>query len=178
MRKKYNKESWINSRVEIRGSKLNNKGLFAKAPIRKDEVVMIWGGELFTNEDIREGKYRKGSSVEIDEGIYLAGKPDEPPGLDDFLNHSCNPNSWLKDEVTLIAMRDIKRDEELTADYGTWISRPDWKMECKCGSEVCRKIITGEDWKLRKLQERYNNHFSPYLNERIKKVVCVGRQEI
>ena len=37
-----------------------------------------------------------------------------------FTNHSCDPNIWMKDAVTLIARRDIQIDEELTADYALW----------------------------------------------------------
>ncbi len=169
MRKEYNKESWINPKVEVRNSEFGGKGLFAKETIEKDEIVIVWGGTLMTEETIKRGNYRKGTSVEIGEGMYFAGKPSESPGTDDFLNHSCDPNLWLKDEVTLIMRRDIEKDEELTADYGTWVSRPEWKMECRCGSRLCRKMITGNDWKSAGLQKGYGDHLSPYLKERIKK---------
>jgi hypothetical protein len=32
-----------------------------------------------------------------------------------FLNHSCDPNVWMEDEVTLAARRDLGVGEELTA---------------------------------------------------------------
>ena len=165
--RKYKSESWLDSRVEVRSSSLGGKGLFAKKPIKKEEKVIVFGGIVLTEKEIAKGEYQKGSSVEIGEGLYIAGKPGEADNVD-FLNHSCNPNLWLKDEVTLIAKYDIKKDEELTADYATWISRPYWKMECNCKSKFCRKIITGNDWELKDLQKRYRNHFSPYLNKRIK----------
>ncbi len=78
----------------------------------------------------------------------------------------------MKDEVTLIARRDIQAGEELTADYAMWESGEDWVMhqECFCGSEHCRKVITGKDWRLKELQERYANHFSPFINERISRL--------
>lgn len=124
-----------------------------------------------TEKDIKKRKYKKGTSVEIGEGLYLAGKLNESSGKEDFLNHSCNPNLWLKNEVTLIAKRNIKKEEELTADYGSWVSRDYWKMKCNCGSSLCRDIIMGSDWKKRELQKRYKNHFSPYLNKRIKNLL-------
>jgi hypothetical protein len=167
---KYKKKSWISSKIEVRDSRLGGKGLFTKLPIKKGEVVIVWGGTLMTEEDIKKGKYRKGTSVEIDEGTYLAVKLNEPSSKEDLMNHSCNPNLWLKDEVTLVAKRNIKKGEELTADYGTWVSRPYWKMKCNCGSVLCRDTITGNDWKRKDIQKRYRNHFSPYLNERIKRL--------
>jgi SET domain-containing protein len=36
-----------------------------------------------------------------------------------FLNHSDNPNIACPDPFTLIAIRDIKKDEELTINYRT-----------------------------------------------------------
>ena len=85
------------------------------------------------------------------------------------MNHSCDPNVWMNDEVTLVAMRDITAGEELTADYAMWSTDPSWTLPtpCGCGSRPCRRTVTGSDWKLKDLQERYRRHFSPYINDRI-----------
>lgn len=168
--KKYRSESWIDPRVELRPSPMGGKGLFARDPIKEGETVIIWGGRIFTKADIKSGKAQKNTVVEVDEGIYLGRFLNEPKSLDDFMNHSCNPNLWLKDEVTLVARRNIEKDEELTADYATWVSRSYWKMECHCGSLLCRHLITGNDWKLKKLQNKYRSHFSPYLEKWIRKL--------
>ena len=168
--KKYKSESWIDPRVELRSSSTEGKGLFARESIKKGETVIIWGGAIFTESDIKKDKAEKHSVVEIGEGIYLGIPRGKPQTLDDFMNHSCNPNLWLKDEVTLVARRNIEKDEELTADYATWVSRSYWQMECHCGSLFCRHLITGNDWKLKKLQNKYRNHFSPYLEKRIRKL--------
>jgi len=172
---KYRQRSWIHPKVAIRKSKLGGKGLFATEPTTKGKVVFVWGGKVMTKKAIKNGEYKKGTAVEIGEGKYFADPPNESPGKDDYLNHSCEPNLWLKDEVTLIAKRDIAKGEELTADYGTWVSRSYWKMKCDCGSSLCRGIITGDDWKRPDLQKRYKNHFSPYLNKRIEKLKPVSR---
>ena len=164
---KYPTKSWIDHRVEIRASPLGGKGLFTCKTINKGEVVIIWGGTLFTEESIKAGRARLHSIVEIGENKFLAGKKNELESIDDFLNHSCDPNLWLKDEIALIARRNIVKGEELTADYGTWVSRLYWKMECRCGSHLCRHEINGNDWKLKQLHRRYKDHFSPYLNKRI-----------
>jgi len=146
--------------------------MFAAQPIHAGEVVIIWGGELFTAEDLRAGKARMSSVAALDEDVYLADPVDAPDGPDYFLNHSCDPNVWMQDAVTLIARRDIASGEELTADYALWEADEHWTLpeECCCGSPLCRTIITGGDWRLAALQERYAGHFSPLLNRRIEQI--------
>ncbi|CAF1498275.1 unnamed protein product, partial [Adineta steineri] len=38
---------------------------------------------------------------------------------------------------------------------------------CRCGTPLCRRRITGEDWMLREIQLRYAGHFSPFINQKI-----------
>jgi hypothetical protein len=103
---------------------------------------------VFTVEEVQAGKARKGSVSAIAERLYIGVSADAPddPGPDHFLNHSCDPNTWMTDEVTLVARRDIGQDEEVTADYAMW---------------------EAEDWRHPELQRRYRGHFSPFINERI-----------
>jgi hypothetical protein len=77
---------------------------------------------------------------------------------------------WMADAVTVIARFDISPGQELTIDYALFTVQNDWSMNvvCNCGVQVCRRTITGNDWKLLDVQNRYHNHFSPFLNERIK----------
>ena len=145
--------------------------MFALEPIKNSEIVVIWGGTLFTRSQIRAGKAKPHGISEIGEGLYLASLPHEPNSPDDFMNHSCDPNVGMADEVTLVARRDIVAGEELTADYAMWSTDPDWVLHtpCNCGSPLCRKKITGNDWKLDELQSRYDGHFSPFINTRVGK---------
>ena len=76
------------------------------------------------------------------------------------INHSCNPNTGLKDELHFITMRDVEKGEELVTDYamtGTMIT-----FDCACGSAQCRKRVSPVDWKIEKLQDTYKEYFSPY----------------
>ena len=63
-------------------------------------------------------------------------------------------------------MRDINKDEELTTDYA-FIDNEDYKFECTCSSKNCRKIVTGYDWKIKELQDKYYDYFAQYLKEKI-----------
>lgn len=167
--RQYNRQSWIDPRIEVRLSPTEGDGMFAREPIKVGEVVTVWGGVLFTEAEIRAGKAKQHTLAAINEGLYLAGLPDDPDSPDDFMNHSCDPNVWMRDEVTLVARRDIAIGEELTADYAMWEADPNWVLQnpCNCGTSFCRKTITGQDWKLQDLQRRYGNHFSPFINRRI-----------
>ena len=131
---------------------------------------MIWGGTVFTNEQKNQGLVKKYTASRIDKNYWLGGGLDEPEQEDQYLNHSCDPNIWLIDEVTFITRRPIKKGEEVTADYSTWSIDENWIMDesCRCASVICRHTITGNDWKLKELQERYKNHFVPFINEIIK----------
>lgn len=78
------------------------------------------------------------------------------------INHSCDPNTWLDGGLNTVARRGILRGEELTIDYATFCvnSAP---FDCFCGSPICRGRITGDDWSTPALLERYNGHFSVYV---------------
>jgi uncharacterized protein len=171
--KRYPAEEWVDPRIEIRSSTIAGRGMFALAPIRAGEPVIIWGGTVFTQADVGAGRVAPGSAVYIGEGTFL-GSPTgaydrERDDRGDFINHSCDSNVWLADENTLVARRDIEAGEELTLDYalfeGDETDVKPWR--CRCGSPACRGRVTGKDWRLQEVQQRYAGHFSPFINIRI-----------
>lgn len=111
----------------------------------------------------------------------MAAPDGQTDGIEDYMNHSCDPNVWLQDEVTLAARRNIAPDEELTIDYAMFITESlnkydnELPLECRCGSLLCRKLITDQDWKREDLRIRYQNHFSSHINRRIKKLLGSAR---
>lgn len=69
-----------------------------------------------------------------------------------LLNHSCEPNAFIRGKNELVALKDIRTDEEIAYDYSTsmWEDSEVMKklfgtglleMKCNCGSINCRKII-------------------------------------
>jgi len=169
-RRAYRPSSWIDPRVEVRPSPLHGKGLFAAASIRRGETVVIWGGVVLTQEEVDAGRYEPGTLGAIGEGLYMAGRPGDAKDPSDYMNHSCDPNVWMQDEVTLIARRDIAAGEELTLDYAMLEADEDCMApwECRCGSALCRGGYSGQDWRSGELQSRYGDHFSPFINGRIR----------
>lgn len=85
-----------------------------------------------------------------------------------FLNHSCEPNVGVQGQIVFVAMRDIAAGEELTHDWAT-TDDDDYELECRCGASVCRRRITGQDWRRADLQEKYRGFFSSHLEEKIRR---------
>jgi SET domain-containing protein len=147
-------------------------GSFAVEPIAQGEVVIVWAHAII---DVRQaGQARDGQLYVRADGQYI-WQPDSWVDLDgydpaeEWLNHSCDPNVWMDDEVTLAARRDISAGEELTGDYALWELDPAWicPFGCNCGSHLCRHRITGRDWELPELQRRYAGHWHPVIEARI-----------
>ena len=76
-------------------------------------------------------------------GDYLYLGPSK--SLDDYVNHSCDPNAALivddVPHVFLAALRDIEPGEEVTYDYSVTMFNDDWEIHCNCGSTICRGKI-------------------------------------
>ena len=132
------------------------------------------GGDLMDEEEFRAfvRNTPRFNAIQVDEGFHLVERPEVTERrAGGSLNHSCDSNLWMADEVTLVARRDIAAGEELTVDYALHTADPDWELDapCNCGSALCRGTVRGSDWRLAEVQERYRGHFSPFINERIAK---------
>ena len=80
-------------------------------------------------------------SIQIGPDTYLATEPGNRT-LDDFLNHSCDPNVGFVDgSVALYALREIRIDDEVVFDYSTCMNERGWGIECRCGSALCRRRV-------------------------------------
>jgi len=169
-----NTNSWLNPNLEKRYSDTHGWGIFAKADIRKDKRLAIFGGKIMLIDEMYQiPENMQGYTMQIEERFVL-GPASTIPEDTDFFNHSCDPNSGFKGQIFLVAMRDIKAGEEITFDYGMTVSESVgsdmiFKMDCACGSSYCRKTITEQDWMLPGLQVRYKGYFSQYIQDKIEK---------
>lgn len=148
-------------------SNIMGTGLFSVANIRAGQTIMEWGGLLVAASEV-ERVGRMNSIVRVNDGRYMVDPVDGPAYLDEFINHSCDPNMGMASDVRIIARRDIMPCEELTLDYGTyhsiqWVFDPSWVMPCQCRSEHCRRAVRSTDHLLPALQARYGTLFAPYL---------------
>lgn len=167
----YPRTSWIDSRAEERPSPIHGFGYFASAPIHDGEVIARFGGDLMSDDEFRafHRSTERYNAIQVDENAHLVEPPDLTRTQRGSLNHSCDPNLWMADPVTIVARRDIAAGEELTIDYALFTTQPDWQLDrpCSCGSALCRGTVTGNDWQRPDLQQRYAGHFSPFINRRI-----------
>ena len=156
-------------KTELKKSKIEGIGLFAKDNISKGEIISIKAGHIVQLEEaMRSNKEFEEYDLQIHDNFFLVPKrKEEIKDLVIHFNHSCNPNAGPDGQITFVAIKDIKKGEEITCDYATINTCP-YRLECNCGSKNCRKIITGKDWKIKELQERYGNNFSWFILKKIK----------
>lgn len=166
----YLPKTWYDPRLRVGPSPVQGRGLFAAAPFAAGETVMIWGGDLYTAEELRSASLGPGWSYsQIDEGLFLFAPASD---MDYFINHSCEPNIWLEDGLRLVARRPIAAGEELRGDYATWDSDGSAAIDpCRCGAPGCRSTVTGEDWRRPELQAAYAGHFLPFLARRAERLI-------
>jgi uncharacterized protein len=161
-----NPKSMLSPKVEIKNSTLNGMGMFAKENIKKGEIVFIKGGHILTRKQVFSSRVIN-SYLPIDDDYVIGATSKEEEALVKlYINHSCDPNCGVRGEITFVAMTDIVKNTELTIDY-CMVDNEDYSMDCTCGSLDCRKKISGFDWKLKNLQNKYTGYFARYLQDKI-----------
>ena len=159
-------KSVLNPKVEVRGSSIDKKGMFAKELIDAGEIVYIKGGHILSRDKLFSSGVIN-SYLPISDDYFLgttSAKEEEHIKL--YNNHSCDPNCGMHGEISFVAIRDIQPGEELTVDYA-FIDNEDYSFECQCGSERCRHTVTGFDWRIKRLQDEYYSYFAQYLKDKI-----------
>ncbi|QQS41352.1 MAG: SET domain-containing protein-lysine N-methyltransferase [Acidobacteriota bacterium] len=160
--------SYISPKAEVLESGIHGRGLFAKEAFRKGEIVCVKGGYIFERRtrDSMPGWYRD-AEIQIGEDLFIGPlTEDEREGSMIFSNHSCDPNIGVRGQIVFVAMRDIEAGEELTHDWAT-TDDDVYEMECRCGSENCRGVITGKDWQKPEVIERYAGFIADHIAERL-----------
>ena len=168
MRVKMFNQTYFSPKTEKRPSGIDGRGLFAKDPISKGEIVVVKGGYVMTTEQRNQvSEYMGPSEIQIAEELHIGPTtPEDREGGMMHLNHSCEPNLGLQGQI-VFALRDIAKDEELTFDYAMTDDEPHDDMACHCGARSCRGMITGRDWERVDLQRKYDGYFSWYIQRKI-----------
>jgi uncharacterized protein len=157
---------WFDRRLVMRSSPIHGIGTYATHAIPAGErLIWVGGGIVYTSEDWRTGRVQLApeqyNEMQVGNDLFIA----TPKSLYYYINHACDPN-MLND----VAWRDIKAGEEVTTDYAYCEASPNYLLEdCKCGSALCRGRITGNDWQLPNLQQRYWGYFTPHIERLIRK---------
>lgn len=134
-------------------------GLFTSRPavaggivLQVDDPEYLAGARPYAQ--LRDLGYTYGEVFQVDDDLFI------PPygGLDDFTNHSCDPNCGLRvgpRGFQMVALRAISAHEELTYDYSTHQQHPEDGMLCQCGVATCRGYIGSFSILPVELQRRY-----------------------
>ena len=125
-------------------SSISGSGVFAREAIGKDQLITKMEGLPASEEEIIEriqsGTLALDDPLQIQEWEYLILSP-----FHRLFNHSCEPNAGIRQERKLVAIRDLKPNEEITFDYSTTVGMniraEHWSMPCLCGHSLCRKVI-------------------------------------
>ena len=162
--------SYISPKAVVKESPIQGRGLFAAEAIQTGEIVCIKGGSVFNRQTLQEVSKSLGpAEIQIAEDFFIGPLTEqEREGSMIFSNHSCEPNIGVQGQIVFVALRDIQLGEELTHDWAT-TDDDTYEMECKCGASTCRKVVTGQDWRRKDLQDKYAGHLSWYLVEKIRR---------
>jgi hypothetical protein len=158
---------WLDPRIAVRPSPIDGLGLFATAPIAPGEIVEVLGGTILTDAEVEAmiagGQRYDGIGLGPDRNLAI-----DPswPGI--YGNHSCDPNLWMQDAVAISSRRTVVPGQELTIDYAMFTATSTWLLPCRCGSRLCRGVVTGNDWRRSDLQVRFRGHFTPFITQLIK----------
>ncbi len=160
--------SYRSPKTESKKSSIEGSGRFATAAINKGEIIAIRSGHIINGKQLAQHEaIIGGAEHQIADDLYLA--PLSAMEFNDvmcFINHSCTPNVGVMGNIIIVAMRDIQAGEELCLDYAMIFSN-EKSFQCRCGSALCRKMVTGNDWQRPDLQAAYGDYFASYLLQKI-----------
>jgi SET domain-containing protein len=137
-------------RIQVRTSGVHGRGVYAVVPIKADEVIIEYTGELISWDEAMDRHphdplqpnhtfYFHIDSGEVIDALH-GGNSSR------WINHACEPNCEADEvdgRVYIKALRDLQPGEELFYDYGLVIderytAKLKKEFACYCGSPVCR----------------------------------------
>ena len=142
---------------KIKKSNIDKKGLYASKDIKSGARIINYKGKLITNTEVEQNP-----KFDNDKDIYLFDINKRYSLDGDFswntarlINHSCNPNCEVDGKgykIWITAIKDIKKNEELTYDYGFSYDEDYKQFPCKCRSKnCCGYIVRSESrWRISK----------------------------
>jgi len=142
---------------KIKKSKIDKKGrgLYASKNIKAGTKVIDYVGKIVTNKQIEDS-----DKFDNSKPIYLFTLNKRYTLDGDFhwntaglINHSCKNNCEYEGKglkIWVTAVKNIKKGEELTCDYGFGYDKDYKQFRCKCGSKnCCGYIVRAESrWRI------------------------------
>jgi hypothetical protein len=117
------------------------RGVFVTRDFAKDEQILVFDGPIIDYAATLALGERECDAFQVGPDRYILITP---PAV--CLNHSCEPNTGIRHEVHLVALRDIRIGEEIRFDYSTTMNEGHWEMPCSCGAPTCRGLVRDFKW--------------------------------
>jgi uncharacterized protein len=131
----------LNKYCEAKPSKIHGWGVYALKDIKKGtDIIQYKGKKIFRKEGDKRSTFQEKKGAVY---IFNLNKKYDIDGSDkgngaQFINHSCSPNcetiNYNDKEIWIQAIKDIKKGQELSYDYG-------FDINCRCNSRKCKGKI-------------------------------------
>ena len=158
------KQLWKKKKSKVHGS-----GLFASLDIKKNSQVIEYIGDKVTKKEgdkradkqINKAKKNKNNGMvyvfELNKRYDIDGGV--PRNHARLINHSCDPNCEVEidnNRIWISSIKNIKKDAELSYNYGYSYDTDYVDHPCKCGSAKCVGYILDDiHWaKLKKKKKK------------------------
>ena len=142
--------------IYVGKSGIEGEGVFARKNFKKGETVFVMKGKRHrhVNKDLVDTEAHP-NWVGISKNMWI-----DPADKFQYINHSCNPNMGILGKVTYVALRDIKKGEELVFDYSITEEDERWELRNleKKGSFFRPKIRS-----IQSLPESVFKRYLPYI---------------
>ena len=122
--------------LQLRDVSGKGRGVFATRAFKRGEEVLEFRGE---HRDVSAFKDLT-HALQIGMTTFISPSGD----IDDFVNHSCDPNTGIRDvkgRIVLFALKDIRDGDEISFDYATTQAGRLWRIDCLCGTKKCRGFV-------------------------------------
>lgn len=128
--------------VKVAKSNISGKGAYALQAIPARKKIGDLGGVIITMKEAMQlvKDIKVINMVELNDKYALNASAN--PNDMRFINHSCDPNTYMRvlsNRVEFYALRNIRKNEELSCDYGE--THHEGTLPCKCGAKNCRGYI-------------------------------------
>ena len=152
---------------KVKKSNIDKRGLYASKNIKSGTKIIEYIGKLISKKETETNP-----KFDNEKDIYLFNLNSKYDLDGDYswntarlINHSCNPNCEVEGKglkLWITTIKDIKKSEELSYDYGFGYDVDYKQFPCKCGSQNCVGYIVreGSRWRINKKFKKNNLRIS------------------
>ena len=148
---------------KVKKSNIDKRGLCASKNIKSGTKIIKYIGKLISTKETETNP-----KFDNEKDIYLFNLNSKYDLDGDYgwntarlINHSCNPNCEVEGKelkLWIRTIKDIKKGEELSYDYGFGYDVDYKQFPCKCRSQNCVGYIVreGSRWRINKKFKKNN----------------------